>query len=267
MRKDLVLIKLGGSVITNKKQPFSFRKKTVDRLAREIRKSVSSKTDFIIAHGGGSFGHPIASRYKTQDGMRTKRDVFGAILAHDAVCQLNQKILASLVHAGVSAVAFAPFTFISASKREANPFSTEMIEKTLAATLTPVLHGDIIFDSHQGVCIFSAEKILSLLVEKLSKKYARTRIIFCTDTDGIYDASGKTIPIITPGTSKKFLPSIGPSRGADVTGGMKHKLETALSLASRFGIETVILNGNRANALATALTGKIVPYASSISKR
>ena len=50
----MILIKLGGSIITNKKKPLSPRKKSIDKIVRALKKI---DEPIIVVHGGGSYGH------------------------------------------------------------------------------------------------------------------------------------------------------------------------------------------------------------------
>ena len=50
----MILIKLGGSIITNKEKPQSARRKTIDNILKQIKKIDEPK---ILVHGGGSYGH------------------------------------------------------------------------------------------------------------------------------------------------------------------------------------------------------------------
>ena len=61
----MILIKLGGSIITNKEKPQSARRKTVDSILKQIKK-INEPT--ILVHGGGSYGHYWSVKY----GMHTK---------------------------------------------------------------------------------------------------------------------------------------------------------------------------------------------------
>ena len=55
-----VVVKLGGSVITDKSKPFSYRSDVVSALAEEI---ASSDEKVVVVHGGGSFGHTVAKQH------------------------------------------------------------------------------------------------------------------------------------------------------------------------------------------------------------
>ena len=56
----MILIKLGGSIITNKEKPLSPRKKTIENLSKSLKKI---NEPVIIVHGGGSYGHYWSVKY------------------------------------------------------------------------------------------------------------------------------------------------------------------------------------------------------------
>ena len=56
----MILIKLGGSIITNKERPLSPRRKTIDNILKEISKI---KEPVVMVHGGGSYGHYWSVKY------------------------------------------------------------------------------------------------------------------------------------------------------------------------------------------------------------
>src|SRR5690349_7395587 len=58
--KALVLVKLGGSAITDKSRERTVQKNILQQLARELK---TSKTPLLISHGAGSFAHRSAQKY------------------------------------------------------------------------------------------------------------------------------------------------------------------------------------------------------------
>ncbi|HVP26194.1 MAG TPA: hypothetical protein VMT26_00810, partial [Candidatus Bathyarchaeia archaeon] len=62
------ILKIGGSVITDKGEELKARTNVIDRLASEIQRA--NTNNLVIVHGGGSFGHPIAQRYAIKDGLK-----------------------------------------------------------------------------------------------------------------------------------------------------------------------------------------------------
>ena len=66
----MILIKLGGSIITNKEKPLSARRKTIYNILKQIRKIKEPK---IIVHGGGSYGHYWSVKYEMMDVVSTRK--------------------------------------------------------------------------------------------------------------------------------------------------------------------------------------------------
>lgn len=63
----ITLIKLGGSLITDKNSERSFNAEVVNQIAQTIQKAKQSTPTLkiIIGHGSGSFGHFEAKRHNT----------------------------------------------------------------------------------------------------------------------------------------------------------------------------------------------------------
>ena len=61
----MIILKVGGSILTNKGSESEIDSKSLKRIACEIKKSLdNSSKELIIVHGAGSFGHPPAKKYK-----------------------------------------------------------------------------------------------------------------------------------------------------------------------------------------------------------
>ena len=72
IKKRIVFIKLGGSLITDKRRPFFLRENILERVIREIKRASDSGKCLVVGHGNGSFGHVIASKFQTQKGIVNK---------------------------------------------------------------------------------------------------------------------------------------------------------------------------------------------------
>lgn len=253
--KKLVLIKLGGSIITDKSKLRKVNKKTLDRLVGEI---ILARKNFkgllLLGHGAGSFGHINARKHKLNEGYQDGKSSYGAGLVANEVRLLNQIVVDAFTRKKLSVFPFSPAGFIFSGKKVA--LMLEPIATALGRGITPIVHGDVIMDAARGYRIFSTEKVLYELAAKLNKDY-RIKMIYCTDTDGVYDSSGKTIARITRNNIRS-LTSIKGSGQIDVTGGMLHKVEESLQIANRFGIKTLIINGNKKDNLKNAILGKKV---------
>ncbi len=236
--KNLVLVKLGGSVITDKSKAFTARVDVIRKLAKEIYKFENKNTDLVIGHGGGSFPHVFASKYQTQKGLINKDSIRGFCLTADAAIEIDRIVVSELLKLGINCASFAPLSFIYAKKSFIGP-----IKKTLDLGVIPVVYGDVLMNKDQGFEIISTERILDILTPKLSPFYKKIKIIHYTDTFGVYDDKGKTIPLITPRNFSSIKKYLTGSKNADVTGGMIHKVEESLNLVKKIDAEIYIVNG------------------------
>ena len=68
---SVIIIKLGGSLITNKNIPFSVDYNSINNIIKQIKNFYEQNTNskLILVHGGGSFGHPMALNYKIHEGI------------------------------------------------------------------------------------------------------------------------------------------------------------------------------------------------------
>ncbi|PIU28833.1 hypothetical protein COT08_00220 [Candidatus Woesebacteria bacterium CG07_land_8_20_14_0_80_44_9] len=260
MRK-LILIKLGGSVITDKAKPFTARPLVIKRLALEIKKAKNllKNTSLIIGHGSGSFGHTLASKYQTQMGLINKNSTKGLCQVSNIAVEINRIVLKEFLGVGINVFSFSPVSYIYSSSDKLEDVFLEPIKKALELGLIPLVYGDVIFDAKKGFCIYSGEKTLDVLAVKLSKYYKIDKIIMVGDTDGVYDAAGKTIRKISPRNFPQVKKILGGSKSIDVTGGMLHKVEESLKLARKYRISTLIVNGGKkGNLFKSILLGKEV---------
>lgn len=253
--KKLILIKLGGSVITDKGKPFTARPAVIARLVGEIklaRKSLKN-TDLIISHGSGSFGHTIAAKYRIGEGNVRRESIKGFCLTSETAVDINRIVLKEFLKVGLPVVSFSPLSFTYAEKLFMEP-----IIKALTLGFIPLVYGDVVFDIVKGFAIHSGETTMDLLARKLSKSYRNIKVIQCGDTDGVYDTKGATISEITTRNFSRVKKWITGAKATDVTGGMIHKVEEAVKLVQKTNTRTLILNGNTEDNLYKALIGQSI---------
>lgn len=243
--KNLILIKLGGSLITDKSKPFTAKPEIIDRLAKEIKKAQKIiKADLIIAHGSGSFGHTVAAKYQTKEGNIDQDSLRGVSLVADAAIQINRYVISGFLENELNVLSFSPLSLFTADNKQQKTFNSNPLQIALNNNLTPILYGDIIMDETQGFCIFSSETTLTEIALSFRARYESIEIIYAGDTDGVYDDNKKTINKLTPTSFEDLKKYITGSENTDVTGGMLHKVSQSMELAKE-GINTTIINGNR----------------------
>lgn len=254
--ETLVLVKLGGSVVTDKTKEFTSNGENIIRFAKEIKNALKNyKGKIIIGHGAGSFAHTPASKYQTKKGLISKESLLGMSIVEDAARQLNAIIVKGFIKNNIPVFPFSPASFlISDSQVYLKSYLDPLINALMVGQM-PIVYGDVIIDKSQGCTIFSTEKVFEVLAKALSKKF-KIRMIYVTDVDGVYDVNKKTIPVITNKNFEYVKKSIIGLSTKDVTGGMLHKVEEALAITKKYNISTVIINGNIKGNLQKAIEGK-----------
>jgi isopentenyl phosphate kinase len=108
MTKEIIFLKLGGSLITDKDKPYTPRLDKLTDLAREIKTVLDSTPDLllILGHGSGSFGHTVAKKYGTRDGVKTAEQWQGFAEVRFQAAELNRYVIESLIKAGIPAIPF-----------------------------------------------------------------------------------------------------------------------------------------------------------------
>jgi len=256
MAGKLVLIKLGGSLITDKNRPYTPKPRVISRLAKEIKKAHSLGYKIIVSHGSGSFGHTLASKYKTANGIKSQQDVYGLCLVQQDAIAINRIVNKIFLENRINCLSFIPSSFSFSRNKKLKAIFVEPIIAALKMDVIPIVFGDIILDERIGCCIFSGENTLDNLSSQLTDRgFKIKKAIQCGITDGVYDLKRKTIPKITPRNFKKFKPSILGAAGTDVTGGMLHKVRESLKMA-KLGINVYIINGKKRDNLYRAIVSR-----------
>ncbi|MCX6802366.1 MAG: isopentenyl phosphate kinase [Candidatus Diapherotrites archaeon] len=253
-----MLVKLGGSLITDKTRRECLDRKTLVRLCKEIHSARKKKKfDLVVGHGGGGFPHYPAHKYKVKQGIQNKDSLKGFVLTNDAAARLNRVVVKELMGAGENAVSVQPSAWLLAENGKIKKTFTGQFAQYLKNGFLPVPYGDAVLDSKRGVTIVSTEQILGELAVKLGAK----RLIVVTNTKGVFtadplkDKNAKFISLIERKAFPKFRNMLKGSHGTDVTGGMLHKVEELVELAGK-GVECSIISGKEKGNLEKALLGK-----------
>ncbi len=247
----MYLVKLGGSVITDKARPLSFREDVVRRLVSELKPF----SPLIIVHGAGSFGHVYAKEYGLADGFKSSEQLEGFARVQRDVRDLNMRIMNILIENGINAVSLPPFASCENSDGRLKSLDTAPFHRTVDMGLSPVTFGDAVFDDKIGFSICSGD----YLMEALAEEFRPEKTIFLSDVDGIYDRNpAETGAELLPVISSSDSVSAGKSRDgvSDVTGGMAGKLASMVKIAP-FS-EVWMINGLVPGRLANLLNGETV---------
>jgi isopentenyl phosphate kinase len=257
---ELIFLKFGGSLITNKDKVAAPRLDVLSRLANEIAAARKAQPELklVLGHGSGSFGHVPAKKFGTREGVKTKEQWSGFIEVWRQASALNRIVMDALGAAGLQAIAFPPSATISAQDGKVKNWNIEPIQAALGTNLLPVIYGDVVFDSVRGGTILSTEDLFLHLGPILKP----THILLAGDEEGIfsdYPARKSLVELITPKTFSKFAPALGSAAGADVTGGMAGKVSAMLELVKGSpSCKVRIFSGMQPGAVEKAFAGGAV---------
>lgn len=254
---DLIIIKLGGSLITDKTKPFTARPEVIRRLAREIHEAkVEKNLKIIVGHGGGSFPHKPAKDYRTNEGIVNADSYKGIALVQDAASRLNRIVVDLFIEEGENAISVQPSAGVITENGKITEWYLKPVKEMLKNNLLPVPYGDVAMDSRKGCCIISTEEVFSYITKDMHPK----KIILAGMVDGVFtadpqkDPNAKLIPEINSNNYAEIQKYLGGSAGIDVTGGMISKVQKIFELA-KLGVEIKILSGEKEGVLKKTLLG------------
>lgn len=255
----VTLIKLGGSIITNKDTPMSLRQEVLSRLVEEVAtawKELSHEELLVVGHGQGSFAHVPAHKYGTMHGFKDEESRLGMAIVQDNAAQLNRIVVQEFIKHQIPAVSLNPSNCLVTKHREADSYCTDVFEEYIKQGLFPITGGDVIVDRGQGCTIWSTEEVLAFFArEFVEKGWNIKQIIHVTDVDGFLDENKHVVPAISADNWSELKKSLTKGKGVDVTGGMGLKVEESLSLA-QIGISSKIISGLTPNNLYNTLIGE-----------
>jgi isopentenyl phosphate kinase len=258
--RNIIFLKLGGSLITDKDRPHTVRSDVLDRITAEIATALRANPELrlLIGHGSGSFGHIPAKKFKTREGVGSPQEWLGFTEVWREAITLNQLVMNALHKAKIPAIAFSPCAQVLAVDGRISDWDTVQIRSALIHGLVPVVYGDVVFDSLRGGTIISTEEQF----EFLSSQFEPERILLAGIEPGVWsDFPQRTtfLPKITPASLLNIHESLADSASPDVTGGMRSKVQTMMKLIENGSCrEILIFSGREPGLITQAVSGEVV---------
>ncbi len=255
-----VVLKLGGSLITWKEKPLKPRVDVISRISKEIGRALRERETLrlVIVHGGGSYGHPYAYRYKIHEGLKpgqSKYQVYGLGQTTDAMRKLSLIISESMRKYGIPVFPIQASSISILKDGRIDKFFKEPIEMLLKIGAVPLLWGDVALDVNKGFGIVSGDE----LSVKLAVTLNASRIIFALDVDGIYTKPPGTMGAQLIRHLRPGMEDVDYSiRERDVTGGVMRKIVEAEPLVSAGKLVVLFVNGLVEGRVEKALLGERV---------
>lgn len=255
MSPYITVIKIGGSVLTDKTKPETpmFRKKRAQGLAQEFAvylKQKSPQERFILIHGAGSFGHSLAKRYKLTE-CKARKDLTGVALTRVQVRQLNLFVAKEFLERRCKVLPLSPSFFVRQTNGRIFQCDIACIKSALEEGFTPLLHGDVVEDKQCGFSICSGDQLIAYLSSVLPIH----RAIFLTDVNGIFtdDPKHKHNAQFIVQMTKKEAKALARKRirktSFDVTNAMAGKLGEIAEMSCPVVVCSGLERGNLLHAL------------------
>jgi isopentenyl phosphate kinase len=258
--KNLELLKLGGSLITDKMKPQTARYDAISRLAEEISVALKERPDLklILGHGSGSFGHFAAHKYGTLHGVKSKDEWIGFAEVWREASKLNRIISDAMIEKKIPVIVFSPLSSVISKDGIIQEWELFPIQRALEAGLIPLVYGDVVFDINRGGTILSTEDLFNHII----KKFQPNRVLLAGLEKGIwrdFPNCKDFINELSPQKFKEMAKDIHGSSSIDVTGGMISKVSQSIEWVQEFPeMEVQIFSGAEAGNLVRVLKGEYI---------
>lgn len=270
--KKITIIKLGGSLLTEKSTPYKVREGILDTVAQELKECIDLGLieRLVLIHGVGSFGHPPVIEYKLYSGFTNESQLINLSKTQFIVSKFRLMIVDRFIEAGIPVDLMYPSSMVIGNKKEISYYMFKALEGFLSLGMVPLLGGDMVYDEVMGFSVCSGDPLAVVIAHELGAK----QLIYATDVAGVYekdpkiDSKASLIKEIDVNEIEQVIQKMEESNKKDVSGKMKGKLASIIPAKDLIekGLEVSILSMMEPNRLKNFLEGKDVPVTRVISK-
>jgi isopentenyl phosphate kinase len=258
----LLVLKLGGSLLTDKSKPYSLRKDVLRSASAEIRGCLDDGLidKLVIVHGVGSYGHPPVIQHKLYKGFIDPAQLMPISMTQSKVNELRTTVTASLQEQNIPVNLFHTSSIATAKRGTIISMDLDAVRGFLKIGMVPVLGGDMVSDSEMGFSVGSGDQVAAILAKELKA----TDLVFATDVAGVFDADPKQNPgaRLLRQVSVSDLGALETATGTkgDASGAMRGKLAALAILAPELqhGLRMAIISMMDAGRLTGLLRGDTV---------
>ncbi len=238
MQDRVVVVKLGGSILSDEFQGKRFVRENVMTVARGL---FPHRERIVIVSGGGWMAHKLAKS------LISSRD-----FNLDAVSQLKLELYDLALKIA--------FCLYEAHMRPVilDPMAVEKVWGYRAKGFTPLVHPGVEIGAEKRVKIISGDNITVAIAKELRAEM----VVFVTDMDYIYRYKGEGEEMEFGESIRELTQEIFETiefkkrSKTDVTGEMGHKAEMMLDLAQN-GIKSCVINGLKEGRVLNAIEGEV----------
>jgi len=266
MPKPLIVVKLGGSALTNKRRISTPRMHQIRRAAKQIA-TLGKRYSLALVHGAGSYGHIPVKKWGLEFGFTNRGQLKGLAATKSRLLEWEMIFDSIFLRNQVPLVPLPASGFVVARNGRISSADLRPLRNWLRIGCVPSTGGDIVTDLEKGFSVVSGDQLATYLAIKLKA----SRLVFGTDVDGIFDANPRLDPQarilreLTTSSALRVARRARVSTAPDVTGGMAGKIVEAVAAASK-GIPVYFINLTKNDRLVKVafseevLCSKILPH-------
>ncbi|GAB3845636.1 isopentenyl phosphate kinase [Micromonospora andamanensis] len=234
----LLVIKVGGSLLSDKRHGGATDTKTIDSFAALLDDLVRAYPGrVVLVTGGGSLCHAVGVR------VDERADPFSAVGLTEPAFAMKWAWTSALRARGVRAVPLQVAAMTWEDPAGTVVADTAVVRRVLECGALPVLSSDFIVTASGGLRILSSDHVPGIFV---GVEFAPVRVAALADVPGILTGptlDSPVLPYLDPDDVARAEPLFWPTGEWDATGAMAGKV-AALAEQARRGAECVITKGD-----------------------
>lgn len=219
-----LVLKLGGSLITDKSRPYQMRLDVMKAVSAEIRACLDEGLidRLVLVHGVGSYGHPPVIKYKLHKGFLGPEQLISISWTQAKVNELRLELAKCLHDAGVPVNLFHVSSVATAEDGVITHMHLDGIRGFEKVGMVPLMGGDMVADKTMGFSVGSGDRVGAILARELGADL----LVFATDVEGVFDCDPKSNPDaeLISDINLGNLAAADALQGKDASGAMRGKL-------------------------------------------
>jgi isopentenyl phosphate kinase len=232
LHKPLVVIKLGGSALTDKSRIYTPRIPVIHAAAKQVRE-ICKHFSIVLVHGAGSYGHIPVRKFGLEYGFKSSKQLKGLIATKFKLLEWESTLGEIFLKDGVPLITFLASDLVVTKNGRIVSSELRPMRSWLNLGCVPTTGGDIVPDTKNGFSILSGDQLAAFLAIRLRA----TKLVYGVDIDGIFDSNPKLDPnaqlleVLTPSSAARLVAKASSGTIPDVTGGMAGKISEAIAAA------------------------------------
>ncbi len=240
MEKDIILLKVGGSALTDKKSPkMEIDMERLAKIANSLKLVYDMGKKLIVVTGVGIHGHKPVLKYNIHKGWQKKENqLVGLVEAQYQVNLLRNYFLKALLSVQLPVFQLYASSIIQNHNRSIENIYINNLKAFFNLGLIPIISGDVVPDKELGFSVCSGDDILF----ELARIFDLKTVFFGMDVDGIYKkyppaSMSDLSPVLTVESAVQILKSL---ENNDASGSIRGKVKKSIDALEKNVVSKVV---------------------------